>query len=44
MEELLSMEERFCKMVEWMGDLIDRGECDEFDIKYFERFKDYILL
>ena len=31
MEEL-SMEERFCKLVEWMGDLIDRGECDEFDI------------
>ena len=37
------MEERFCKMVEWMGDLIDRGECDGFEIKYFEKFIDYIL-
>ena len=42
MEEL-SMEERFCKLVEWMGDMIDRGECDGFEIKYFERFKDYVL-
>ena len=42
MEEL-SMEERFCKLVEWMGDLIDRGECDGFDIKYFEKFRDYVL-
>ena len=37
------MEERFCKLVEWMGDMIDRGECDEFEIKYFEKFKSYIL-
>ena len=37
------MEERFCKLVEWMGDMIDRGECDGFDIKYFEKFKEYIL-
>ena len=26
-----------------MGDMIDRGECDGFDIKYFEKFKEYIL-
>ena len=37
------MEERFCKFVEWIGDLIDRGECDGFDIKSFEVYKDYIL-
>lgn len=37
------MEERFCKLVEWMGDMIDRGECDGFEIKYFEKFKEYIL-
>ncbi len=37
------MEERFCKLVEWTGDMIDRGEAESFDIKYFEKFKKYIL-
>jgi len=43
MEEKNSMRERFDRLVEWTGDLIDRGECDGFDIKYFEKFKDYVL-
>ena len=37
------MRERFDKLVEWIGDKIDRGDEDEFDIKSFEKFKDYIL-
>lgn len=43
MEELISMRERFDKLVEWIGDKIDRGDEDCFDIKSFEKFKDYIL-
>ena len=37
------MRERFDKLVEWIGDKIDRGDEDCFDIKYFEKFRDYIL-
>jgi len=37
------MRERFDKLVEWIGDKIDRGDLDEFDIGDFEKFKEYIL-
>jgi len=37
------MKERFIKFVEWIGDKIDRGDEDEFDIRGFEVYKDYIL-
>lgn len=37
------MRERFIKFVEWIGDKIDRGDEDEFNIKAFEVYKDYIL-
>ena len=37
------MRDRFDKFVEWIGDKIDRGDLDEFDIGDFEKFKDYIL-
>ena len=41
--ELLSIREKFDKLVELIGDKIDRGDEDCFDIKSFEQFKDYIL-
>ena len=37
------MEERFCKFVEWYGDMIDRGSKDYFDIDDFEKYRKYIL-
>ena len=37
------MRDRFDKFVEWIGDKIDRGDEDEFDIRDFERFRYYIL-
>lgn len=37
------MQERFCKFVEWYGDMVDRGSKDYFDISDFEKYKKYIL-
>jgi len=41
--ELLSMRERFDKLVGWIGDKIDRGDLDEFDVGDFWMFREYIL-
>ena len=38
------MRDRFDKFVEWIGDKIDRGDEDEFDIRDFERFRDSRLM
>ncbi len=43
MWKLLSMRERFYKVVEWIGDKIDRGDLDEFDVGDFWMFREYIL-
>ena len=37
------MEERFCRFVEWYGDMVDRGDKEYFDIDDFEKYKEYIL-
>lgn len=36
------MEERFLRFVEWVGDRIDRGIDDEFDLEVFWKFAPYI--
>jgi hypothetical protein len=37
------MKERFDKLVEFIGDKIDRGDLDCFDIGDFWMFREYIL-
>lgn len=37
------MRERFDKLVELIGDKIDRGDEYEFELEMFEKFRDYIL-
>jgi hypothetical protein len=37
------MREKFDKLVELIGDKIDRGDEFEFDVRDFERFRDYVL-
>ena len=37
------MREKFDKLVELIGDKIDRGDEFEFELEMFERFRDYIL-
>jgi len=37
------MREKFDKLVELIGDKIDRGDEFEFDVRDFESFRDYVL-